>query len=201
MAKEDFYQLLGVSRNVSKDELKKAYRKLAIKYHPDKNRGNKEAEEQFKKISEAYTVLSDDKKKSAYDQFGHDGLNSGMGGGGFSGGFDFSSIFEEFDDVFSGSNFFDSFFGGSRSGRSRSRRGNDLQYQLNLSLKQAFEGYQTTVGVKKTKLAILAEEVDPKEVVVRLLVRTVVEWDKSGKVAGYLVSIVLVLSVVEAEKL
>jgi molecular chaperone DnaJ len=105
--KEDFYQLLGVSRSASKEELKKAYRKLAIQYHPDKNKGDVKAEEMFKKISEAYAVLSDDQKRQTYDRFGHDGLAGGMGGqgggfggfGGGAGGFDFSDIFE---DVFGG---------------------------------------------------------------------------------------------------
>ena len=156
MAKEDFYELLGVSRSATKDELKKAYRKLAVKYHPDKNKGNKQAEEHFKKISEAYAVLSDDKKRKTYDQFGHDGLKGGMGGG-FSGGFDFSSIFEEFDDLFSGfgegsfggSSFFDSFFGGGGRRRSRTRKGRDLEYRIDLDLKEAFEGHHTTIDIRK----------------------------------------------------
>ena len=156
--KEDYYELLRVSRNASKEELKKAYRKLAIKYHPDKNKGNREAEEKFKNISEAYSVLSDDQKRVAYDRFGHEGVHVGNDGSGFSGftsGFDFGSIFEEFEDIFGGSSssggFFDSFFGKSRGRRQRTDRGKDLQYNLRLTLNQAFEGYQTTISVKKNE--------------------------------------------------
>ena len=100
MADKDFYQVLGVNRDASDSEIKKAYRKLAVQFHPDKNPGNKEAEEKFKEIGEAYAVLSDDNKRAKYDQFGHEGLNASSGGGfgGFS-GFDFGdaeSIFEQF---------------------------------------------------------------------------------------------------------
>lgn len=145
MAKEDFYELLGVSRGASKEELKKAYRKLAVKYHPDKNKGNKDAEENFKKISEAYAILSNDQKRAAYDQFGHEGVRGGPGGGGF----DFSNIFEDFEDILGGSGFFDSFFG---TRRSRTRKGNDLQYHLELTLEQAFVGYRTTIDVQKNEV-------------------------------------------------
>ena len=150
MSKEDYYQTLGVSKNASKEDLKKAYRKLAIQYHPDKNKGNKQAEEKFKQISEAYAVLSDDEKKAKYDQFGHAGVDGASGGGFSSSGFDFSSIFEDFGDVFSGGDIFDSFFGNSRSrSRRKERRGADLRYSLSLNLIEAFKGYQTTVEIKK----------------------------------------------------
>ena len=120
MAKRDYYEVLGVSKSASKDEIKKAYRKLALKYHPDKNKGDKAAEEMFKEGSEAYHVLSDDKRKTNYDQFGHAAFQGGGGQGGF-GNFDFTSSFSDiFEDVFS-----DFGFGGasqSRRGRRKSAR-------------------------------------------------------------------------------
>ena len=107
MAKRDYYEILGVSKSASKDEIKKAYRKLALKYHPDKNKGDKASEEKFKEASEAYHVLSDDKRKTNYDQFGHAAFESGgsQGFGNFDFGSSFSDIFEDFfgDDVFGGS--------------------------------------------------------------------------------------------------
>jgi molecular chaperone DnaJ len=114
--KRDYYEVLGVHRNASDTEIKKTYRKLALQYHPDKNPGNKESEEMFKEISEAYEVLSDSQKRAQYDQFGH----AGLGAGGFSGGFGFgaSSPFE----IFSG--IFGDIFGGGRQGRGK--RGDDL---------------------------------------------------------------------------
>ncbi len=115
MAKRDYYEVLGVQKGATKDDIKKAYRKLAIQYHPDKNPGNKEAEEKFKEATEAYEVLSDDQKKSAYDQFGFAGVE-GMGGGQH----DYSSAFRDFEDIFGDfSGIFDSFFGGT--GRRPSR--------------------------------------------------------------------------------
>lgn len=104
MSKRDYYEVLGVSKSASADEIKKAYRKLAIKYHPDKNPGDKEAEEKFKEAAEAYEVLSDPDKKARYDQFGHAGMggNGGFGGGGFGGGMSMEDIFEQFGDIFGG---------------------------------------------------------------------------------------------------
>ncbi|HDQ13730.1 MAG TPA: molecular chaperone DnaJ, partial [Sediminispirochaeta sp.] len=143
MAKRDYYEVLGVPKGASKEELKKAYRKMAVKYHPDRNPGDKKAEELFKEASEAYEVLSDDKKRQAYDQFGFAGVegmaSGGAGGGGahgFSGFQDFEDIFGDFSDIFG------SFFGGGSSGRRSSsarasRRGADLRYNLDIPFKDA----------------------------------------------------------------
>ncbi len=136
MAKKDYYDILGVNKSSSKDEIKKAYRTTAFKYHPDKNPGDKAAEEKFKEASEAYSVLSDDKKKANYDQFGHSAFESGGGGGGF-GGFDTSSFSDIFED------FFSDFTGGSSrssSRRSSGNRGNDLRYDVSISLEDAYKG-------------------------------------------------------------
>ena len=127
MAKKDYYDILGVNKSSSKDEIKKAYRTTAFKYHPDKNPGDKKAEDKFKEASEAYGVLSDDQKKSNYDQFGHAAFQGGNQGGG---GFDSSSFSDIFED------FFGDFTGGSRgsSGRGSGNRGNDLRYDVSISL-------------------------------------------------------------------
>ena len=140
MAKRDYYDVLGVNKNASPEELKSAYRKLAVKYHPDKNPDNKNAEEKFKEASEAYGVLSDKSKKENYDNFGHAAFENGGGGQGGFGGFsgaDFSDIFEDF--------FGD--FGGGRSSRNRSsnNRGSDLRYDLSISLEEAYEGKKQNI--------------------------------------------------------
>ena len=135
MAKRDCYDVLGVPRSASKDDIKKAYRKLALKYHPDKTKGDKTSEEKFKEASEAYHVLSDEKRKTNYDQFGHAAFQGGGGQGGF-GNFDFSSSFSDiFEDVFGDFGFGSS--GGSRRGRSNNR-GNDLRYDISIDLNEAF---------------------------------------------------------------
>ncbi len=137
MAKEDYYQLLGVSRNASDDEIKKSFRRLAMKHHPDRNRDNPEAEEQFKKVKEAHDVLSDPKKRSAYDQFGHAGVDPSMGGGHGSG--NFSDIFGDvFGDIFGG--------GGSR-GRGGPQRGSDLRYNLEITLEEAVAGTEVKIQI------------------------------------------------------
>ena len=141
MAKRDYYEVLGVNKNASPEELKSAYRKLAVKYHPDKNPNNKNAEDKFKEASEAYGVLSDKSKKENYDNFGHAAFENGGGGQGGFGGFsgaDFSDIFEDF---------FGDFGGGRRSSRSRSsnNRGSDLRYDLSISLEEAYEGKKQNI--------------------------------------------------------
>jgi len=147
MAKKDYYELLGVDKNVSQDDLKKAYRKLAIKYHPDKNPGDKEAEEKFKEIAEAYSVLSDPDKKARYDRFGHQGVNGGFGGGG-AGGFNMEDIFSQFGDIFGDSSPFSSFFGGG-GGRRAVRKGSDLRIKLKLNLEDVANGVEKKIKVKR----------------------------------------------------
>ncbi|MQY76410.1 MAG: molecular chaperone DnaJ [Spirochaeta sp.] len=139
--KRDYYEILGVQRTATKDEIKKAYRRLAVKYHPDRNQGNREAEDKFKEATEAYEVLADDKKRQAYDQFGFAGVES-MGGPAPQ---DFSTIFQGFEDIFGDfSGFFDSFLGGTTRGggrrRSSTRRGVDLRYDLKITLVEAVFG-------------------------------------------------------------
>ena len=139
MAKRDYYEILGLNRDASDDEVKKAYRRLAMKLHPDRNPDDAEAEEKFKEASEAYEVLSDREKRGAYDQFGHAGVDpsaGGMGGAGFNGSF--SDIFGDvFGDI----------FGGARSGRSNRGRGADLRYALTLDLEQAVKGDTMEISV------------------------------------------------------
>ena len=148
MAKRDYYEVLGVDKNASEDDIKKAYRKIAIKYHPDRNPGNKEAEEKFKEAAEAYDVLHDPQKRQQYDQFGFDGP-AGMGGfGGFSGGgFSMDDIFSMFGDIFGGHG---SGFGGFSSGRGRAQyRGSDLRLKVRLSLQEISTGVTKKFKVKK----------------------------------------------------
>lgn len=149
MAKRDYYEVLGVDRKASTAEIKKAYRKLAIKYHPDKNPDNKEAEEKFKEAAEAYAVLSDDQKRQQYDQFGFDGP-SGFGSGGFGGGgFNMDDIFSMFGDIFGGhSGFGGSGFGGGGRGRQQFR-GADLRLKVRLNLKEISTGVTKKFKVRK----------------------------------------------------
>ena len=149
MAKRDYYEVLGVSKSASAEEIKKAYRKMAIQYHPDKNPDNPEAEEKFKEAAEAYEVLSNPEKRQRYDQFGHQGLggNGGFGGGGMN----MEDIFSQFGDIFGGGGF-DSFFGGGRGGR-RTKKGTNLRVKLKLNLKEIANGVEKKIKVKRQVLA------------------------------------------------
>jgi molecular chaperone DnaJ len=151
MAKRDFYEILGVSKSATADEIKKAYRKKAIEYHPDKNPGNKEAEEMFKEAAEAYEVLSDPQKRQRYDQFGHAGVGSAAsGGGGFGGGMSMDDIFSHFGDIFGGHfGGFGGFGGGSSRGGQRVRRGSDLRVKVKLTLNEIATGVEKKIKVKK----------------------------------------------------
>ncbi|MFM7203539.1 MAG: molecular chaperone DnaJ [Myxococcota bacterium] len=146
MTQRDYYELLGVSKTATADELKKAYRKLALQYHPDRNPDNPEAEKMFKEISEAYQVLSNDEKRQIYDRFGHDGLRGGGGGGG-PGFANADEIFMNFGDLFS--EFFGGFAGGGRRGGGRrGRPGEDYRYDINLSLREAAFGVKKDITVE-----------------------------------------------------
>lgn len=154
MAKEDYYEVLGVAREATKDEIKKAYRKLAVKYHPDKNPGNAEAEAQFKRVSEAYEVLKDEDKRAAYDRYGHaafQGAGAGAGGGGMGG---FHDPFDIFREVFGGGGggggaggIFEEFFGGGR--HSGPRQGSDLRYDLEITLEEAAAGVTREIEYRR----------------------------------------------------
>ncbi len=152
MAKRDYYEILGVNRNATKDDLKKAYRKLAMQFHPDRNPDNKEAEEKFKEAAEAYEILNDEDKRARYDRYGHEAVKgSGFGSPGFS---DVNDIFSHFSDIFGGSSIFDDFFGGTSS-RSRGRRrgtgtpGSNLRVSLKLTLEEIAEGVSKKIKIKK----------------------------------------------------
>lgn len=143
MAKQDYYATLGVPREASGEELKKAYRKLAMQYHPDRNPGDKQAESRFKDVSEAYDVLKDDQKRAAYDRYGHAAFEQG-GGGPFAGGFDFSGaggLGDIFDQMFG------DFMGGRRGGPQRARAGSDIRQSVEIDLAQAFAGVKVNLRV------------------------------------------------------
>lgn len=146
MAKRDYYEILGVSRNATQDEIKKAYRKLAIKYHPDKNPGDKEAEEKFKEAAEAYEVLSNPEKKARYDQFGHAGMSGNAGGGFSGGGMDINDIFEHFGDIFGDAFGFSS--SGRRSGRSV-QKGSNIRIRVKLKLEEIAKGVEKNIKIHK----------------------------------------------------
>ncbi len=149
MSKRDYYEVLGLSKGASADEIKKAYRKLAMQYHPDKNPGDKQAEEAFKEVSEAYEVLSDENKRRQYDQFGHAAFSAPGGGGGYGGGF--HDPFDLFNSIFGGDGggIFDAFFGGG-GGRGRRRaRGSDIRIKLNLTFEEAVHGAVKTIAYRQ----------------------------------------------------
>ena len=148
MSKRDYYEVLGVGRNASEEEIKKAYRKLAIKYHPDKNPGNKQAEEQFKEAAEAYEVLSDPQKRQRYDQYGHAANASSAAGGGFAGGgMSMDDIFSQFGDIF-GEAFGGHRGGGTRGGR-RVQRGANIRIKVKLNLHEIAHGAEKKIKVSK----------------------------------------------------
>ena len=138
MAKKDYYEVLGLSRQASNEELKKSFKKLAMKYHPDRNPDNPKAEDSFKEAKEAYEVLSDSNKRSAYDQFGHAGVDQSVGGGGAEG---FSDFGDSFGDIFG------DIFGGKQSQRSNVYRGADLRYNMEITLENAAKGTETKIRV------------------------------------------------------
>ncbi|MEQ8707233.1 MAG: molecular chaperone DnaJ [Phaeodactylibacter sp.] len=154
MAKRDYYEILGINKDADDGAIKKAYRKLALKYHPDRNPDDKEAEERFKEAAEAYEVLSDAQKRARYDRYGHAGVSGNGGGGGFSGGgMTMEDIFQQFGDIFGdGGSPFDSFFGGG-AGRGRSRgagqRGSNLRIKVALTMEEIASGVTKKIKVKK----------------------------------------------------
>jgi molecular chaperone DnaJ len=151
MSKRDYYEVLGVGRNATEAEIKKAYRQMALKYHPDKNPGNKEAEEKFKEAASAYEVLSDKDKRQRYDQFGHQGVGGGAGNGGYGGSMNMDDIFQNFGDIFGGHNPFESFFGGGqqRGGRRYMNRGSNLRIKVKLTLEEIAHGVEKKIKVNK----------------------------------------------------
>lgn len=153
MAKRDYYDVLGVGKGADAEEIKKAYRKMAIKYHPDKNQGDKDAEEKFKEAAEAYEVLSNPDKRARYDQFGHAANASSANGGGFGGGggMNMEDIFSNFGDIFGGGSPFDSFFGGGRQGGGgrRVQKGSNLRIKVRLTLEEIANGTEKKIKVNK----------------------------------------------------
>lgn len=149
MAKQDFYEILGISKSASQAEIKKAYRKMAIKYHPDKNPGDKTAEENFKKAAEAYEVLSDENKKARYDQYGHAAFDGPQGGGFGGGGMNMDDIFSQFGDIFGGG--FGGGFGGFGGGGQRQARvkGSNMRIRVKLTLEEIAQGVEKKVKVKR----------------------------------------------------
>ena len=144
---QDYYETLGVQKNASDNDIKRAYRKVAMKYHPDKNPGDSKSEEKFKEAAEAYSILSDSNKRAQYDQFGHAGVNQGDFSG-FS-NMNMNDIFDHFGDIFSSSGFGDIFGGGSRQRRYGPTRGSDLKLTISITLEEIFSGITKTVKINK----------------------------------------------------
>ncbi|WP_044203037.1 molecular chaperone DnaJ [Flammeovirga sp. OC4] len=150
MAKTDYYEVLGVSKDASSGEIKKAYRKVAIKYHPDKNPGDSVAEEKFKEAAEAYEILSDDQKRAQYDRFGHQAFDGSGGFGGGGGGMNMDDIFSHFGDIFGGGGSpFGDFFGGGGGGGRRQKKGSNLRIKLKLTLQEMAKGVEKKVRIKR----------------------------------------------------
>ena len=148
--KRDYYEILGVARTAGAEEIKKSYRKLALKYHPDRNPGSKEAEDKFKEAAEAYAVLSDTEKRAQYDQFGHS-----LGGAGFGGFHGFEDAFRGFGDIFG--DLFDDFFGTSNRGRGGARRGSDLEMAVEITLEEAAKGKEIPLDVPRRETCTACE--------------------------------------------
>jgi molecular chaperone DnaJ len=149
MAKQDFYEVLNISKSASQAEIKKAYRKMAIKYHPDKNPDDKKAEENFKKAAEAYEILSDENKKARYDQYGHQAFDGPQGGGGFGGGgMNMDDIFSQFGDIFGGGGGFGGFGGGGGQRQARVK-GSNLRIRVKLTLEEIAKGVEKKVKVRR----------------------------------------------------
>jgi len=148
MAKRDYYEVLGVERNAGEEDIKKAYRKLAVKYHPDKNPGDKAAEEKFKELGEAYEVLCDSQKRSLYDQYGHAAFDRRTGGFGRGG---FHDPFEVFREVFGGGSIFEDLFGGGRPDPTQPQRGDDLRYDMEITFEEAAHGCEKEISVTKAE--------------------------------------------------
>ncbi len=158
MTQQDYYEILGVSKTANGDEIKKAYRQVAMKFHPDKNPNNKEAEEKFKEAAEAYEVLSDQDKRSQYDRFGHS-----KGGGGFRGQeMNMEDIFSQFGDVFGGGSPFESFFGGGGSSRGGRRKGSNLRIKLKLTLEEIANGAEKKIKVNEILARVQLEGANHK---------------------------------------
>ncbi|SDE28878.1 molecular chaperone DnaJ [Riemerella columbipharyngis] len=149
MSKRDYYEVLGVEKTASTEAIKKAYRKKAIQYHPDKNPGDKEAEEKFKEAAEAYEVLSDEQKRARYDRYGHAASGTGSGFGGFGGGMNMEDIFSQFGDIFGGH--FGGFGGSGRA--TQNNKGTNLRVRIKLNLEEMVNGTQKTIKIKKMKVA------------------------------------------------
>lgn len=148
MAKRDYYEVLGVDRSADDDTIKRAYRKLALDNHPDRNPGNADAESRFKEAAEAYAVLGDRQKRQRYDQFGHAGVDGGRGGPGFASAED---VFAAFGDLFGGGGFFEQFFGGAGGRRGRGRRGASLKVDLELTLEEVATGVKKTIELRRAE--------------------------------------------------
>jgi molecular chaperone DnaJ len=149
MAKRDYYEILGVAKNASEEDIKKAYRKLAIKYHPDKNPDDKKAEEKFKEAAEAYEILSNSEKRQRYNQYGHAGVGGASGGHGGPGGMNMDDIFSQFGDIFGGAFGFGGGGGGRSGGGRRVMRGTNLRVKVKLNLQDIANGVEKKIKVNK----------------------------------------------------
>lgn len=149
MAKRDYYEVLGVSKSATTEEIKKAYRKVALKYHPDRNPDNPQAEDKFKEAAEAYEVLGNEEKKAKYDRFGHAGVDGPGGFGGAGGGMNMEDIFSQFGDIFGGGGGFGSFFGGGGQGGRRVQKGSNLRVKLKLTLEEIEAGVEKKIKLNK----------------------------------------------------